>query len=148
MLKWKDILKLSREGNEAPSHKVLKSPREWRDMLDEEVFAITRLSATERPFSSAMCEAFAPGAYACACCAQPLFNAGQKFDSSSGWPSFDQPVTRNAIAYVDDASHGMERIEVKCNVCDAHLGHVFPDGKTESGLRYCINGKAITFAAA
>ncbi|HEY0907696.1 MAG TPA: peptide-methionine (R)-S-oxide reductase MsrB [Methylophilus sp.] len=147
MLKWKNVLKLAREGNYEPNYKVRKSPRAWRDELDEEVFAITRLSATERPFSSEMCQAFAPGLYACACCQQELFNAGQKFSSASGWPSFDQPLAPNAIAYFEDVSHGMERIEVKCNVCDAHLGHVFPDGKTESGLRYCINGKAITFIA-
>ncbi|MGQ3090736.1 MAG: peptide-methionine (R)-S-oxide reductase MsrB [Methylophilus sp.] len=148
MLKWKDVLKFAREGNPEPSHTVVKSPREWRDILDEDVFTITRLSATERPFSSEMCEAFTPGRYACACCEQPLFDSGQKFESSSGWPSFDQPLTPDAIAYIEDGSHGMQRIEVKCNVCDAHLGHVFPDGKTESGLRYCINGKATTFISA
>lgn len=147
MLKWKDVLKLAREGNHEPNYRVRKSPREWRDLLDKDVFAITRLSATERPFSSEMCEAFTPGLYACACCAQELFDSGQKFESASGWPSFDQPLQANAIAYFEDGSHGMQRIEVKCNVCDAHLGHVFPDGKTETGLRYCINGKAITFIA-
>lgn len=148
MLKWKDVLKLARDGNYEPKYKVLKSPREWREILNEEVFAITRLSATERPFSSEMCVAFTPGLYACACCKQDLFDSGQKFESSSGWPSFDQPLEENAIAYFDDSTHGMQRIEVKCNACDAHLGHVFPDGKTESGLRYCINGLAITFVAA
>lgn len=147
MLKWKDILKLAREGNLPPAHKLQKSIRAWREILDDEVFAITRLSATERPFSSQMCVAFTPGRYACTCCEQVLFDSGQKFESASGWPSFDQPLTSNAIAYFSDESHGMQRIEVKCNVCDAHLGHVFPDGKTESGLRYCINGKAITFVA-
>ncbi len=145
MLKWKDVLKLAREGNHEPNYKVRKPASEWRDILDDDVFAITRLSGTERPFSSEMCEAFTPGRYACACCEQELFDSGQKFESSSGWPSFDQPLAVNAIAYFEDGSHGMQRIEVKCNVCDAHLGHVFPDGKTESGLRYCINGKATTF---
>ncbi|KAF1854478.1 hypothetical protein Lal_00011153 [Lupinus albus] len=81
-----------------------------------------------------MCAAFVPGRYACVCCEQVLFDSGQKFDSSSGWPSFDQPLAANAISYFADESHGMQRIEVKCNVCDAHLGHVFPDGKTETGL--------------
>lgn len=147
MLKWKDILKLSRDGNLEPDHKVQRSVRAWREILDDEVFAVTRLSATERPFSSEMCGAFTPGRYACVCCTQVLFDSGQKFESSSGWPSFDQPLAPNAISYFSDESHGMQRIEVKCNVCDAHLGHVFPDGKTESVLRYCINGKAIQFLA-
>jgi len=147
MLKWKEVLKLAREGNHEPNYKVRKSPEEWRAILDEDVFTVTRLSATERPFSSEMCEAFTPGRYACACCEQELFDSSQKFESASGWPSFDQPLAVNAVAYVEDGSHGMQRIETKCNVCDAHLGHVFPDGKTESGLRYCINGKAIRFIA-
>lgn len=138
---------MARDGNLAPDRKIQKSIPEWRAELDDEVFAITRLSATERPFSSEMCEAFTPGLYACRCCDQQLFNSAQKFESLSGWPSFDQPLMENTIAYYADNSHGMERIEVKCNVCDAHLGHVFPDGKTESGLRYCINGSAISFVS-
>lgn len=147
MLKWKDVVRITKEGNPTPSHKVEKAITAWREQLPEEVFAITRLSATERPFSSEMCMAFTPGRYDCVCCAQPLFDSSQKFESASGWPSFDQPLTPAAIAYYGDDSHGMQRIEVKCNVCDAHLGHVFPDGKTDSGLRYCINGKAIVFSA-
>ena len=147
MVNWKDILKWAQFGNPAPARKVQKSPRAWREVLDEDVFAITRLRGTERPFSSDICQAFTPGLYACVCCQPVLFDSGQKFDSPSGWPSFDQPVTANAIAYFWDESHGMQRVEVTCNVCDAHLGHVFPDGKTEHGLRYCINGKAIVFNA-
>lgn len=145
MLDWKEILKYAQQGNPAPDHKVQKSPRAWREVLDEDVFNITRLRGTERPFSSEICQALSPGLYACACCAQVLFDSRQKFDSSSGWPSFDQPVATNAIAYFWDESHGMQRIEITCNVCDAHLGHVFPDGKTASQLRYCVNGKAIAF---
>lgn len=145
MLKWPQIMQFVLNGNLAPTHRVEKSLETWQAMLDEDVFAITRLSATERPFSSEMCQVVTPGAYACACCQQALFNAEQKFDSASGWPSFDQPVAPNAIAYYADDSHGMQRVEVKCNVCDAHLGHVFPDGKTDTGLRYCINGKAMLF---
>jgi peptide-methionine (R)-S-oxide reductase len=104
---------------------------------------VARLKGTERPFSSEMCSLFEPGKYRCVCCGELLFDSGEKFESGSGWPSFTQPLAPEAIAYHGDGSHGMMRVEVTCNSCDAHLGHVFPDGPKPSGLRYCINAVAI-----
>jgi methionine-R-sulfoxide reductase len=90
-----------------------------------------------------MCGLFEPGRYACVCCGTELFDASNKFDSRSGWPSFTQAVTPDVVAYHADHSHGMTRVETTCNVCDAHLGHVFPDGPAPSGLRYCINALSL-----
>jgi len=90
-----------------------------------------------------MCGLFEPGRYACACCDEPLFDAAEKFESGTGWPSFTQPVDPATVAYHLDASHGMRRVETTCNTCGAHLGHVFPDGPRPSGLRYCINSLAV-----
>jgi peptide-methionine (R)-S-oxide reductase len=90
-----------------------------------------------------MCSLFEPGRYACVCCDTLLFDADEKFESGTGWPSFTQPATLDAIAYRADRSHGMQRVETVCNVCDAHLGHVFPDGPPPGGLRYCINAVAL-----
>jgi methionine-R-sulfoxide reductase len=143
MLKWEDVLKMSSGGTEPPEKKVVKSEEEWRDILDTEVFRITRKKGTEFPFSSALCSQFGPGKYACACCGTLLFDAQEKFESGTGWPSFTQPVSDNAIAYHSDRSHGMHRVETVCPVCDAHLGHVFPDGPPPSGLRFCINALAL-----
>jgi peptide methionine sulfoxide reductase msrA/msrB len=143
MLKWLDILKLARDGSRVPANKVVKSEEEWRKMLPEDVYYVTRKKGTERPFSSAMCNLFSPGIYACACCGTKLFNSFEKFDSGTGWPSFNQPIEENSVAYVKDISHNMVRIEAVCNVCDAHLGHVFQDGPPPSGLRYCINALAL-----
>lgn len=112
-------------------------------MLTQEQFRVTRLHGTERAFSSAMCERFEPGKYRCACCGSTLFDSEEKFDSGTGWPSFTQPVQENAVAYRKDDSAGMSRIETLCSVCDAHLGHVFPDGPEPCGLRYCINAVAL-----
>ena len=90
-----------------------------------------------------MCGLFEPGRYACVCCGTPLFDANKKFESGTGWPSFTQPIDAAVIAYRLDESHGMQRVETICNVCDAHLGHVFPDGPPPGGLRYCINAVAL-----
>ena len=139
MINWQDILNFTTGGNPEPDRTVEKSEEEWRAQLSPEQFEITRLKGTERPFSSDICERFEPGNYACACCDTLLFDSSGKFDSGTGWPSFSQPAKENAIAYTDDGSHGMTRIEVICNTCDAHLGHVFPDGPEPGGLRYCIN---------
>lgn len=144
MLTWTDILKFVKGHNPAPD-KIIKRPEyEWKELLTPEVFHITRLKGTERPFSSELCTAFSPGLYACACCDALLFDASEKFESKSGWPSFTQPYAKNAIAYELDESLGMQRVEVACNTCEAHLGHVFPDGPEPSGLRYCINALSIT----
>ena len=120
-----------------------KSDDEWRRQLTAEQFAVTRRAATERPFVNEMCSLFKPGTYSCVCCDTLLFDSQGKFESGTGWPSFTQPSAENAIAYRSDESHGMVRLEAVCNVCDAHLGHVFPDGPPPSGLRYCMNAAAL-----
>jgi methionine-R-sulfoxide reductase len=143
MLHWNDVLNLAKTGNPAPDRKVVKTEAEWRKQLTPEEYAVTRQAATERAFSSAMCGLFEPGIYSCLCCETVLFDASEKFDSGTGWPSFTQPVKANAIAYNLDNAYGMVRVETVCNTCDAHLGHVFPDGPQPSGLRYCMNAVAL-----
>jgi methionine-R-sulfoxide reductase len=135
MLTWQDILKILRDGNPAPDRVVEKTDAEWRAQLTAEQYRVTRQKGTEPAFSSAMCSLFEPGRYACLCCDTLLFDAGEKFESGSGWPSFTQPVKENAIAYHGDRSYGMVRVETTCNACGAHLGHVFPDGPPPGGLR-------------
>ena len=142
-IRWADVLRWAREGNPAPPQRVEKSDDEWRRQLPPEVFRITRLKGTERSFTGEYCHAHAPGRYACICCGTPLFDSSLKFESGTGWPSFTEPVDPAAIQYEEDSSHGMQRIEVMCNACDAHLGHVFPDGPPPSGLRYCINSASL-----
>lgn len=143
MLKWSDVLKLARNGNLKPDRRVEKTEAEWKKELPVEVFQIARMKGTERAFTGEYCEAHEPGKYACRCCGTPMFDSTLKFDSKSGWPSFTQPIKEDAIAYHSDDSYGMVRVEVVCNVCDCHLGHVFPDGPEPSGLRYCINSASI-----
>ena len=139
MIKWIDIVRFIKQGNPLPDKRVEKTKEEWKSILPTDVYHITREKGTERPFSSESCRVFSPGLYGCACCNELLFDANEKFDSGTGWPSFTQPIKENAIAYHQDKSHGMNRVEVTCNTCDAHLGHVFLDGPPPSGLRYCIN---------
>jgi methionine-R-sulfoxide reductase len=143
MLQWLDVLKFAKNGNPAPDRKVVKTDEEWQAQLTSEQYAVTRQKGTERPFSSEMCSLFEPGLYACVCCDTLLFDANEKFESGTGWPSFTQPPQENAIAYHADDAYGMRRIETVCNTCDAHLGHVFPDGPAPSGLRYCMNAIAL-----
>ena len=143
MLKWIDILHLAGKGNLLPPQRIEKSEEEWKKMLTPEQFQITRLKGTERAFSGEYCEAHTPGLYACVCCDTLLFDSTVKFESGTGWPSFTQAVKENVIKYHKDSSYGMVRVEVMCNVCDGHLGHVFPDGPEPSGLRYCINSASI-----
>ena len=143
MLKWNDVLRLARDGNSAPPRRVEKTDAQWRAQLSPDAYQVTRHAGTERAFSSEMCSRFEPGRYACVCCDTLLFDAGQKFESHTGWPSFTQPVDPAVIAYHADHSYGMTRVETLCSVCDAHLGHVFPDGPPPSGLRYCMNAVAL-----
>jgi methionine-R-sulfoxide reductase len=143
MLQWPDVLRFARKGNPEPDRKVVKTEQEWIAQLTPNQYAVTRQKGTERPFSSAMCSLFEPGLYACVCCDTLLFDANEKFESGTGWPSFTQPIKENAIAYLEDFANGMQRIETVCNTCDAHLGHVFPDGPAPSGLRYCMNAMAL-----
>ncbi len=143
MLRWIDVLRFARQGNPEPDRVVRKTEQQWRTQLSDEQYQVTREQGTERAFSSAMCNLFEPGLYACVCCDTLLFDSSEKFESGTGWPSFTQPYQPNVIAYHSDPSHGMQRIETTCNTCEAHLGHVFPDGPEPSGLRYCMNAVAL-----
>ena len=143
MLTWKDVIHFAEKGNPIPDKRIEKTEKEWKSLLSEEQFYITRKKGTERAFTGAYCESHEPGKYACACCGTPLFDSTVKFESGTGWPSFTQPVKENAIKYEKDTSFGMVRVEVMCNVCDCHLGHIFPDGPAPSGLRYCINSASV-----
>jgi methionine-R-sulfoxide reductase len=148
LLNWNDILRLARDGNPPPERRVERAEAEWRERLTAEQFHVTRQKGTERPFSSEMCSLFEPGRYACVCCETLLFDSETKFESGTGWPSFTQPATPAVVAYHADRSFGMVRVETLCNTCDAHLGHVFPDGPAPSRLRYCINALALKKVAA
>ncbi|WP_280817593.1 peptide-methionine (R)-S-oxide reductase MsrB [Variovorax sp. TBS-050B] len=139
-------MKLARDGNPPPPRRVERDDAAWRERLTPEQYRITRQKGTERAHSSSMCALFEPGRYHCVCCGTALFDADSKFRSGSGWPSFHRPLAPGVVAYHQDDSHGMRRVETTCNVCDAHLGHVFPDGPEPSGLRYCINAAALVKA--
>ncbi len=143
MLTWEKIIDFARNGNPKPDRRVEKSNEEWEEQLSREQFYVTRMKGTERAFSSEMCSLFEPGRYSCVCCDTLLFDASVKFESGTGWPSFTQPISENVIAYHEDRSFGMSRVETVCNTCDAHLGHVFPDGPKPGGLRYCMNAVAL-----
>ncbi len=123
--------------------KHMKCNSEWESELSTDLYHIAREKGTERPFSGKYTEDKRPGMFYCACCGEPLFESTTKFDSGSGWPSFYAPATNQAVAEHDDRSHGMRRTEVTCRACEAHLGHVFPDGPNPTGLRYCINSVSL-----
>ena len=142
-MKWIDVLKYARHGSPAPDRIVKKTDDEWRTQLTPEQFRITRQKGTERAFTGELCSIYDAGTYSCICCDTPLFDSSIKYDSHSGWPSFTEPVKDNVIKYEKDTSYGMVRVEVMCNVCEAHLGHVFPDGPEPTGLRFCINSESI-----
>lgn len=143
MITWQDVIGYAMNGSPKPEKRIEKTEQEWKELLTDEQFRITRLKGTERPGTGEYCHAHDAGKYNCICCNTPLFDSTIKFESGTGWPSFTQPITNNAIKYIRDVSFGMVRVEVVCNVCDAHLGHVFPDGPAPSKLRYCINSESI-----
>ena len=133
---------LAKQDSAAPI-KVKKTASEWQCLLTPTQYSITREKGTERAFTGPYVDTKERGTYHCICCDTPLFTSETKFDSGSGWPSFFQPVSKTALNEHVDVSHGMRRTEICCATCDAHLGHVFPDGPPPTGLRYCINGHAL-----
>ena len=125
--------------------RIQKSDAEWRAQLGDAAYRVARQSGTERPFSGQFYAHDEIGTYACVCCGLPLFRSTSKFDSGCGWPSFWEPLAGANLIELVDTTHGMVRTEIKCRQCDAHLGHVFPDGPPPTGLRYCINSVCLTF---
>lgn len=121
------------------TNKLILSDEEWQRRLTAEEYRVLRRHGTEAPFEGCFLGTKEPGTYVCAGCGNPLFRSGEKFESGTGWPSFTQPISPDAIVEYDDRSYGMRRTEVRCARCDGHLGHVFPDGPPPAGLRYCIN---------
>ncbi|MFT3856531.1 MAG: peptide-methionine (R)-S-oxide reductase MsrB [Aquabacterium sp.] len=124
---------------------VKKTDAEWRAQLDPTDYQVTRQAATERAFTGRYWDHFEDGVYKCVCCGVTLFDSATKFDAGCGWPSYWQPTDNATIERVMDHSHGMVRVEVRCNHCGAHLGHVFDDGPAPTGERYCINSAALDF---
>jgi peptide-methionine (R)-S-oxide reductase len=135
------------------TYAVEKTDDQWKALLQDKgaepvAFEVTRHAATERPFSGKYADHFKDGVYHCICCDQPLFQSATKFDAGCGWPSFDQAIAEGAVATRTDRSHGMVRVEALCGHCGAHLGHLFDDGPTDTGLRYCMNSASLHFSPA
>ena len=127
------------------SDKINKTDDEWQQQLTDEAYQVCRQKGTERAFTGAYWDNHEAGIYKCTCCGEPLFASATKFDSGTGWPSYYEPLSSEAVTEHVDSTFGMKRTEVVCSKCDAHLGHVFPDGPQPSGLRYCINSVSLDF---
>lgn len=142
------VLAVCAQEESGMTNKVIKAEQEWKAQLSDEQYRVTRQKGTERPFTGKYWDHKDLGIYSCICCGTDLFLSDTKFDSGCGWPSYFKPVNDTAIAEKRDVSFGMPRTEVICSKCDAHLGHVFPDGPPPTGLRYCINSASINFRKA
>jgi len=143
------VVLMDENGKNLPAksmEKISKTDAQWREQLgDGEVYQVTRRKGTERPFCGAFHDTKEPGTYYCVCCDLPLYRSDAKFDSGTGWPSFFQPVAAENVVTEKDFSHGMVREEILCARCDAHLGHVFPDGPPPTGQRHCVNSVSLKF---
>ena len=133
-------------SNDKPDRKVVKTDAEWKAQLDTMQYQVARHAATERAFSGKYWDHWAAGQYNCVGCGTPLFEADTKFDAGCGWPSYSKSINSEVIERVEDRAHGMLRVEVRCNHCGSHLGHVFEDGPEPTGERFCVNSAAIDFA--
>ncbi len=125
--------------------KLNRTDEDWRSLLTAEQYRVTRRNGTERAFTGPNWDQKESGLYSCVCCGEPLFSSQTKYESGTGWPSFHAPLARDSVEEHDDRALFMRRTEVRCARCDAHLGHVFPDGPPPTGLRYCMNGTALKF---
>ena len=145
LLRWIDLLTYAKYGNPEPERRVELPEEEWKERLNPAEYPVLRQKGTEPPFRNIYCRWYESGLYACAGCGSLLFRSTEKYHAISSWPSFTQPISKGAVKYFFDDSFGMKRVEVQCNVCDGHLGHVFPDGPEPGGLRYCINSLSLSW---
>ncbi|WP_019948315.1 peptide-methionine (R)-S-oxide reductase MsrB [Hymenobacter aerophilus] len=143
LLRWRDVLTFARYGNPEPPRCLELSEAEWAVRLTPLQFRVLREAATEPAYRNEFCRSYAPGRYGCTGCGQRLFDSATKYHAISGWPSFTQPAARNALQFHFDDSHHMHRVEVRCNVCAGHLGHVSADGPAPAGLRFCLNSASL-----